>query len=56
MDMDHMLYRCPCGRLYRICPKEIPLAKDEIIFCDCGRLIQDKHGTRCFDFERLSKE
>ncbi|MCG2673096.1 hypothetical protein XI06_12985 [Bradyrhizobium sp. CCBAU 11434] len=52
-DENHMLFRCPCGAAYRIVPKEIPLGRAEVIFCECGRALQDKHGTRYFDYERV---
>ena len=51
-----MCYRCLCGAQYRISPKEVPLARDEIILCECGRLIQGKHGTRYFDYDRLTNK
>jgi len=31
-----MNYRCTCGMDYVVVPKEIPLANDEQVICDCG--------------------
>jgi hypothetical protein len=56
MSKDHLRYQCSCGALYRITPKEIPLAKDEVIFCNCGRLVQGKHSTKYFDYEAFEGE
>ena len=51
---SQMRYQCPCGTEYRIVPKEIPLANDEVIICECGRPIgyKGKYGTRSFDYEK----
>lgn len=49
-----MQFRCPCGAMYKIVPKEIPLAKDEVILCECGRMLLDsRHSTRHFDYEKV---
>lgn len=55
MDRENrMQFRCPCGAMYKIVPKEIPLAKDEVILCECGRMLLDsRHSTRHFDYEKV---
>jgi len=53
---DRMLYRCPCGAEYWICPKEIPLTKEETIFCECGLLLAGRCSTRFFDYERIGSQ
>ena len=43
---DRMRYRRSCGAEYAVIPKEVPLAKEEVIFCQCGRMLQgSKHST-----------
>ena len=54
-DECHLRFRCPCGAAYRVMPKEVPLAEDEVIFCDCGRVLEDKHSTRYFDYEKIKQ-
>jgi hypothetical protein len=38
---------------YKIIPKEIPLAEDEVIHCECGRALKARHSTRYFDYEKI---
>ncbi|SHN82339.1 hypothetical protein SAMN05444170_5083 [Bradyrhizobium erythrophlei] len=54
VDESHMRFPCQCGVEYRIVPKEIPLTKDEVIVCECGRPIgnQGKYSTRYFDYQK----
>jgi len=54
---DRMRYRCSCGAEYTVIPKEVPLAKEEVIFCRCGRMLRgSKHSTKYFDYELLSPD
>jgi hypothetical protein len=48
-----MRYQCRCGVEYAVSPKEIPLAKEEVIFCECGHMIRGKHSTKFFDYARI---
>ena len=47
-----MHFECGCGATYLVVPKEIPLSEDEVIVCECGRLIRAKRSTRYFDYEK----
>jgi hypothetical protein len=38
-DEGRMRYRCQSGAQYRGDPKEIPLGKEQTVFCECGRVI-----------------
>jgi len=54
-DERHLRFRCPCGAAYRITPREVPLASDEVISCECGSvLVEDRHSTRYFDYEKIN--
>ena len=49
---NHMKYRCKCGALYVVIPKEIPLAKTEQPTCDnCGCELHGQWSSRYFDYE-----
>jgi hypothetical protein len=50
---DPLRFRCACGVSYKIIPKEIPLAEDEVIHCECGRALKARHSTRYFDYEKI---
>lgn len=52
-DERRLSFCCPCGAAFRITPREVPLAKDEVILCDCGRVLEDRHSTRYFDYEKI---
>jgi hypothetical protein len=41
------------GRFIQIIPKEIPIAGDEVVHCECGREFKDRHSTRYFDYEKI---
>lgn len=52
-DDGRMRFRCLCGAVYAIVPKEIPLARAEIVLCECGCPLPGQHSTRFFDYERI---
>jgi hypothetical protein len=46
-----MNYRCTCGTDYVVVPKEIPLANDEQVICDCGCPLKLRWSSRNFDYQ-----
>lgn len=49
-----MNYRCACGMEYVVAPKEIPLANDERLICNCGRELKGRWSSRNFDYEPIN--